>query len=161
MPLTPPADAVGLETPLTRGSELLLAEAITRRISQPRYDLWFRSHTTFVFLGDRLVVGVPNLHFHDWLQKTFGDDVRAAAAEVFGGPVTVQFAIDPDLFRALRQEQAAAEAKPAPTIPAKPALAVKPTASEPVLASLVEEKVAEFRKPKRRWKLPPFPNVKR
>lgn len=156
MPLTSHADAVGLAAAPGHGSELLLAEAITRRISQPRYDLWFRSHTTFVCLGDRLVVGVPNLHFHDWLQKTFGDDVRAAAAEVFGGPVTVQFAIDPDLFRALRQEQQAADAKATPALPAKPTAtpspAAKPTASEPVPAVAADEKIPEFRKPKRRWK---------
>ena len=69
------------------GFEQRLAAAIARRISEPRFNLWFRDHTRFVHLGDAVVVGVPNLYFHDWLQKTFGADVRAAAAEVLGGPV--------------------------------------------------------------------------
>jgi hypothetical protein len=61
------------------GFDHRLADAIARRISEPRYNLWFRDHTRFVPLGDAVVVGVPNLYFHDWLQKTFGADVRAAA----------------------------------------------------------------------------------
>ena len=167
MPLTSPTDSIGLGGSPAEGSDVALAEAITRRISQPRYDLWFRSHTKFVFLGDRLIVGVPNLHFHDWLQKTFAEDVRAAASEVFGGPVAVQFAIDPDLFRALRQEQQSAESAPAAT-PVKPTGRIAAPAPKSVGAApksvgsapaatprpspAIEEKVAEFRKPKRRWK---------
>ena len=81
------------------GFEHRLADAIARRISEPRYNLWFREHTRFVPVGDGVVVGVPNLYFHDWLQKTFGADVRAAAAEVLGGPAAVRFAIDPELFQ--------------------------------------------------------------
>ncbi|WP_020468118.1 DnaA ATPase domain-containing protein [Zavarzinella formosa] len=167
MPLSSLTDSIGLVDSQTEGSEVALAEAITRRISQPRYDLWFRGHTKFVFLGDRLVVGVPNLHFHDWLQKTFTDDIRVAASEVFGSPVAVQFAIDPDLFRALRQEQESTESAPVPaartgtvkpsTRPVTPGPAVSP--KQPPAAKVeerkpnaIEEKVAEFRKPKRRWK---------
>src|SRR4051794_41238320 len=84
------------------GFEARIAAAIASRIGEPRYNLWFRDHTRFVHLGDAVVVGVPNLYFHDWLQKTFGADLRAAAAEVLGGPVEVRFAIDPELFQAHR-----------------------------------------------------------
>ncbi len=94
------------------GVDEQLAAAIAGRISEPRYNLWFRAHTKFVFLGDALVVGVPNLYFHDWLQKTFGVDVRSAAAEVLGSEVAVRFAIDPELFQA--QRQAEKKADPAP-----------------------------------------------
>jgi len=87
------------------GFERHLADAIARRISEQRFNLWFRNHTRFVHLGDAVVVGVPNLYFHDWLQKTFEADVRAAAAEVVGGPVAVRFAIDPELFQAARRQQ--------------------------------------------------------
>ncbi|HEX3146920.1 MAG TPA: DnaA/Hda family protein [Gemmataceae bacterium] len=90
------------------GIEDRLAEAIAQRISAPRYNLWFRDHTKFVPVGDGVVVGVPNLYFHDWLQKTFGADVRAAAAEVFGATVNVRFAIDPELFQAQRSAEGAA-----------------------------------------------------
>jgi chromosomal replication initiator protein len=85
-----------------------LAEAVARRIGPPRYALWFDKHTRFRWDGERLTVGVPNRHFEEWLSKTFGDGVAAAAAEVFGGPVPVRFAIDPELFQAARREQSEA-----------------------------------------------------
>ena len=89
------------------GFEQLLAKAIAHRITEQRFNLWFRDHTKFVHLGETVVIGVPNLYFHDWLQKTFGDDVRAAVAEILGQSVAVRFAIDPELFQAQRQEESA------------------------------------------------------
>jgi chromosomal replication initiator protein len=83
-----------------------LEQAIAQRVGAPRYNLWFERHTKFAWQDDLLTVGVPNLHFQDWLDKTFGDAVRAAAAEVFGRPVPVRFAINAELFREARREQA-------------------------------------------------------
>jgi chromosomal replication initiator protein len=118
------------------GFEDRFAEAIARRISEPRYNLWFRDHTKFVPVGDGVVVGVPNLYFHDWLQKTFGADVRAAAAEVFGANVNVRFAIDPELFQAhrsaeveARKDQPEAREQPPATKEKKKAPAAKPQAA--------------------------------
>jgi chromosomal replication initiator protein len=88
-----------------------LAEAIVKRIGKPRFDLWFERHTRFRREGDELVVGVPNRHFEEWLGRTFGAAVAEAAAEVYGSPLSVRFAIDPELFQAARRAQA--EARPA------------------------------------------------
>ena len=82
-----------------------LREAIARRIGAPRYQLWFEPHTRFSWQDDQLLVGVPNHFFQEWLQTTFADAVRSAAAEVLGRPMQVRFAIDPELFRASRQAQ--------------------------------------------------------
>jgi chromosomal replication initiator protein len=82
-----------------------LEQAIVQRIGEPRFNLWFARRTTFVWGDGLLTVGVPNLHFQEWLQKTFADAVRAAAAEVFGESLAVRFVIDPELFQAARQEQ--------------------------------------------------------
>jgi chromosomal replication initiator protein len=92
----------------TRDSEVVAAleQAIVQRIGEPRFNLWFARRTKFVWDDGQLTVGVPNLHFQEWLQKTFGDAVRAAAAEVFGQSLAVRFVIDPELFQAARQEQA-------------------------------------------------------
>lgn len=87
------------------GFERRLSSAIAQRISEARFNLWFRDHTRFVHLGDSVVVGVPNLYFQEWLQGTFGSEVRAAAAEVLGGPIAVRFAIDPELFQAQRSAE--------------------------------------------------------
>jgi chromosomal replication initiator protein len=82
-----------------------LEQAICQRIGTPRYQLWFERHAKFTWEDDQLVVGVPNLHFQEWLQKTFVGAVREAAAEVFDRPMDIRFVIDADLFRAARKEQ--------------------------------------------------------
>ena len=83
-----------------------LAEAIARRIGQPRFQLWFEGHTVFRDDGEMLTVGVPNRHFEEWLEKTFSDAVAESAREVCGRPMRVRFTIDPALFQAARREQA-------------------------------------------------------
>jgi chromosomal replication initiator protein len=99
-----------------------LAHALARRIGEPRFKLWFERRTHFRHddAGNVLTVGVPNRHFEEWLQKTFSADVEAAAVEVFDRPVSVRFAIDPQLFQAARKEQAEARSVVAPTRPVEP-----------------------------------------
>jgi len=82
-----------------------LEQAICQRIGTPRYQLWFERHAKFTWEDDELVVGVPNLHFQEWLQKTFVGAVREAAAEVFDRSMDIRFVIDADLFQAVRKEQ--------------------------------------------------------
>src|SRR5262249_24438278 len=86
-----------------------LGEAIAQRIGEPRYNLWFAKNTKFSWTDDQMVVGVPNLFFQEWLQKSFADAVSAAATGVLGRPMQIRFAIDPDLCQAARQAQAAGE----------------------------------------------------
>jgi chromosomal replication initiator protein len=82
-----------------------LEQAIVQRINQDRYNLWFGRHTKLFVLDDEIRIGVPNLMCQEWLQKTFGEDVRAAARDVVGDGVAVRFVIDPELFREARAEQ--------------------------------------------------------
>jgi chromosomal replication initiation ATPase DnaA len=91
-----------------------LGEEIARRIGEPRYRLWFDQHTNFSWQADRLLVGVPNHFFQEWLQNTFLEEVRDAAGVVLGRPMQVRFAIDPELFQAARRAQAAGAASPIP-----------------------------------------------
>lgn len=101
----------------TRTDELTaaLADTLARRIGEPRYNLWFAQKTRFAWDDGQLIVGVPNLFLQDWLAKTFGADVRAAATELLGHPVAVRFVIDPALFQAARQREAEATPAPAPS----------------------------------------------
>jgi len=104
-----------------------LQQAIRQRVGDARYQLWFAPHTRFSCAADRLTVGVPNLHFQDWLNKTFGESVREAVAEVYGRPMEVAFVIDAQLFRAARAAEARAnEQVPATPPPAPPAPAALP-----------------------------------
>jgi len=86
-----------------------LGQAIAQRIGEPRYNLWFARNTKFTWIDERLVVGVPNHFYQDWLQNTFAEAVRSAAHEVLGRPMQVSFTIDPELFQAARQAQAEVE----------------------------------------------------
>lgn len=86
-----------------------VAQALSQRIGEPRFNLWFTGKTKLVLADGRLTVGVPNLFLQDWLQKTFGDEVRGAAADVFGAPADVRFVIDPELFQAARERQTEAQ----------------------------------------------------
>jgi len=83
-----------------------LQEALCQRIGLPRYRLWFENKTKLTWEDDRLRVGVANHFFQEWLQKTFAEDIGGAARVVLGQPVSVCFAIDPELFQAARREQA-------------------------------------------------------
>ena len=46
-----------------------LGEAISRRIGEPRYNLWFATNTNFTWDDDCLRVGVPNHFYQEWLKK--------------------------------------------------------------------------------------------
>ncbi|HLN26672.1 MAG TPA: chromosomal replication initiator protein DnaA [Gemmataceae bacterium] len=89
-----------------------LGQEIAQRIGEPRYDVWFARWTKIRIDGDRIVIGVPNRFYQEWLQKTFAEDVAAAAASVFGQVLQAHFVIDGELFRASRQAQVEAGGEP-------------------------------------------------
>lgn len=86
-----------------------LGTAIAQRIGEPRYQLWFARNTKYTWNDNELVIGVPNHFFQEWLENTFGAEVRVAAGDVFGAAMPVRFAIDAQLFQAARREQAVIE----------------------------------------------------
>lgn len=97
-----------------------LGQALTQRIGEPRYRLWFMDKTKFARQADTLVVGVPNHFYQEWLHKTFAEDVRAAAAGVFGQALAVRFAIDPELFQAARRDEQGSQPRTSPAALAEP-----------------------------------------
>jgi chromosomal replication initiator protein len=131
----------------------VLGKAIAQRIGEPRYNLWFARNTKFTWNEDHLVVGVPNHLVQEWLQKTFTDDVRAAASTVLARPMQVRFAIDPELFRAARSAQAKASVTRETKFPSRPAIECdSPEAPPP---HQLQVKVRDSRSAKlgsRRWR---------
>jgi chromosomal replication initiator protein len=142
-----------------------LEQAIIQRIGEPRFNLWFARRTKFVWDDGQLTVGVPNLHFQEWLQKTFAESVKAAAAEILGAGRPVRFVIDPELFQTVRQEQAAVkEAVPeppeaSPPVPARPQASPRkgkkrsdegPTLFDGLISEPLPQSVPRP-KPTRRW----------
>lgn len=96
-----------------------LGTAITQRIGEPRYNLWFARNTKYTWTDNELIIGVPNHFFQEWLENTFGGEVRSAASDVFGAARQVRFAIDPQLFQAARQQQAAVESSRGESAPSQ------------------------------------------
>jgi chromosomal replication initiator protein len=135
-----------------------LGEAIARRIGEPRYNRWFATNTKFSWDGESLLVGVPNRFYLEWLQKTFADDVAAAARGVLGTPAPVRFAIDPELFQVARREEEAertAQTQDAATRPA-PAALERRTAGEErppgAMPAPPAEEAPRAAQRKRRWR---------
>ncbi len=118
-----------------------LTNALVARISATRHALWFAPLTRFVPLGKELVIGVATRQSQEWLERSFGEAVSAAAAEAFGRPTPVRFVVDPGLFD--EPEQVAQAAKPA----AQPNLF-----GEPSLPPLPKKKPARPDTPTRRWR---------
>src|SRR5262249_36802929 len=127
-----------------------LGETITRRIGEPRYNLWFANKTKFTHDGDGLVVGVANHFCREWLQKAFADDVRAAAAEGFGGPPPVRCATRPERSQPARREEPARPVPPPRTVSPAPAPAA-PTDSGDEPRPPPAAPAAAKRRP-RRWR---------
>jgi chromosomal replication initiator protein len=89
-----------------------LGQALTQRIGERSYDLWFHNKTKFTWQDETLAIGVPNHFYLEWLQKKFADALGAATAEVFGRALPVRFVIDPELFQATRRAQEELAAAP-------------------------------------------------
>jgi chromosomal replication initiator protein len=98
-------------TTVIRDREVLeeLRGALSRRIGQPRYQLWFMNRTRLTHEDGVLIVGVPNHFYQEWLREKFGEDVRAAAVSVFGQCRAVRFAIDAELFQEARRQEGGPE----------------------------------------------------
>jgi chromosomal replication initiator protein len=103
-----------------------LHSALIARIGEPRFRMWFDQRTRFRREGDLLVVGVPNRHFQEWLERTFRTEVAAAAEMVLGAELAVRFVIEPELFQAARQEQQSVQMAPTAEIAAKAQPAKQP-----------------------------------
>ena len=119
---------------------LAMNAALIARIGEPRFRTWFDQRTRFRAEGETLVVGVPNRHFQEWLERTFRTEVVAAAEMVLGREMQVRFVIEPELFQAARQEQQAVQAAPLPTKAAKP------------VEQPAEPKLSESPRRTRRWR---------
>jgi len=129
-----------------------LEAAISAKVGAGRYAMWFTGHTRFEIGETDLTIGVPNLHFQEWLTHNFSTEVRAAVLEVFDRPLEVRFRIDAAMFQQARAEQAAAT----PTEPPKTSPAPSPK-SEPARkakASRPSDSSEGYTAPKlvRKWK---------
>ena len=80
----------------TNPTDLLsrFSSALVKKIGTQRHSLWFEGNTSFVLIGRDLMVVVSNESFQKWLEQTFGNDVRVAAAETSGNEWAVRFVVE-------------------------------------------------------------------
>jgi len=90
--------------------------ALVQKVGEQRFRFWF-SNIKLTWDEGRLTVGVPNRFFQELLEKSFSSQVLDAASEALGGPVELRFAIDAELFRENRDEQARVDAAHPPLKP--------------------------------------------
>lgn len=148
MPLTvdlPLSDETRAATPAADDIAAVLVPVLIERIGAGRYDLWLKDRSVFQLSDDCLTVGVPNLHFQNWIQKLLGDAIRQTAADILDRPVQVRFRIEPHLFQALRAEQQQAKTNGKPN--GSESLTGKPHLQN----GKSEISVPKSELPKRRW----------
>lgn len=94
---------------------------VRSEVGESRYALWFRAIRLHELRRGVLVLGVPNRFFADWIGEHFGTLLASCALRVLGTPVTIELAVDPELFR--RHRAAMAEEPSDAIAPQEPASA--------------------------------------
>ncbi|QKM65608.1 hypothetical protein DCO17_00005 [Polynucleobacter tropicus] len=69
--------------------------ALSRELSPQQFKTWIQPLVLLSFdEGDRLLtIGAPNRFKLDWIKKTFAERFQEMAADYFGGPINVHFAL--------------------------------------------------------------------
>jgi len=74
-----------------------LVRSLAGRVGTERFELWFQTTARFTIDAGRLVVGVPNQFYQDWLRRNFRKDLEAACLEAYGALLPLDFKIDAGL----------------------------------------------------------------
>ena len=69
------------------------------RLGQERFDLWLGSHARLTLRGDTLLVELPSRFSQDWVRSHFRREIEAAAAEIWGRSLALEFRVDEGLNR--------------------------------------------------------------
>jgi chromosomal replication initiator protein len=71
-----------------------LRAALSERLGESRFGLWFGEGVSLGVSGDSVEVGVPNAFFRDWIQGHFARNVVDAAHDVTGRQLRLAFRLD-------------------------------------------------------------------
>ncbi len=103
-------DAAPGEFPALPLTELI--EAVTARISSVRYGLWMADQTRFLTRGNTIVLAVRNQELLDFIEGSYGEEIREAVDEVYGPDATLEWVADESLVSPERQGPQAEGARP-------------------------------------------------
>jgi len=79
-------------------------ESLQDRLSEQRYNLWFKNTRPVALQETILTVGVPNLFVREWLEEHYLDDLERLLGQISGKGLTVKFVIDGKLLQEMRKE---------------------------------------------------------
>ncbi len=113
------------QTALATVAESELRSALSERLGEARFGLWFGDGVRLGVDGDALRVGVPNGFFREWIQAHFATNLIEAAEALAGRPLRLDFAIDAEA------EPQLGDVVPEPKPEARPAPTPKPTVKPP------------------------------
>ena len=100
------------ETTRSAGAQAgAINEALSAKIGEQKFRIWFRNSTRFTLTDECLKIGVPNLFIAGWLEKHFVNEINHAVRTVIGAKRKITFTIDPDLSGQLRRTQLDSQAK--------------------------------------------------
>jgi chromosomal replication initiator protein len=104
-------------------------DAISAKIGQQKFRIWFKNSTRLTLADGLLKVGVANQFMATWLQSHFNAEITEAARSVMGADCRLMFAIDPQLS-ACHHSSADWQAKPASAVLSAPGVqAASPAAA--------------------------------
>lgn len=75
-----------------------LADAIAARVGPQRFSVWFDNSTRLELRNDSLEITVADDFVREWIDQRFAAQIQDAAAEVFGGPLTLRYHVQPERF---------------------------------------------------------------
>lgn len=113
--------------------------ALSDKVGQERFELWFGANTRLDFDDDALTVRVSNQFFQEWLRANFRQQIEASCQETLGKPVPVRFLIDDALGKkpvATATIAAAGAAAPPGSLTTKEARSERPAAARRRFATL-------------------------
>lgn len=90
-----------------------ILEGIARRVPDHSFRAWFLKISPKEYSDGKLVLGVPNRFFKEWLSNKYLEVVQRSASDVLGEDVGISFSISGELYRQFRREQSE-EAPPRP-----------------------------------------------
>ncbi len=80
-----------------------ILQALSERLGQQKYRVWFKNSTKFTLAEEILEIGVPNHFIGSWIESHFLSDICYCVKSVTGREYKITFQIDPALSQSQRK----------------------------------------------------------
>jgi len=80
-------------------------EALSARIGEQKFRIWFRNSTRFTLTDEYLKIAVPNLFVAGWLEKHFIGEISQAVRAAIGEKRNITFTIESELSGHVKRTQ--------------------------------------------------------